>query len=112
MAKKFAPMPCNPGGNAMVELDGLASLADVPRIQALRRGNAPALWFEGRTTTFAEVDATASRIANALIASGARTQERIAYLSKNTDHFLPFLLGACKARAPLAPFNFRLAAPE
>ena len=54
----------------------------------------------------------ASRIANALIASGVRTQERIAYLSKNTDHFLPCLLGACKARATLAPFNFRLAAPE
>ena len=54
----------------------------------------------------------ASRIANALIASGTKTQERIAYLSKNTDHFLPFLLGACKARATLAPFNFRLAAPE
>jgi acyl-CoA synthetase (AMP-forming)/AMP-acid ligase II len=96
----------------MVELEGLASVADVPRIQALRRGNAPALWFEGRTTTFAEVDATASRIANALIASGARTQERIAYLSKNTDHFLPCLLGACKARMTIAPFNFRLAGPE
>ena len=54
----------------------------------------------------------ASRVANALIASGVRTQDRIAYLSKNTDHFLPCLLGVCKARATLAPFNFRLAAPE
>ena len=54
----------------------------------------------------------ASRIANALIASGVRTQERIAYLSKNADHFLPYLFGACKARATLTPFNFRLAAPE
>ena len=54
----------------------------------------------------------ASRVANALIASGVRTQDRIAYLSKNTDHFLPVLLGASKARAALAPFNFRLAARE
>ena len=96
----------------MIELDGIASVADVARVQALRRGNAPALLFDGRSTTFAEVDATASRLANALIASGVRTQERIAYLSKNTDHFLPCLLGVCKARATLAPFNFRLAAPE
>ncbi len=96
----------------MIELEGLASVADVARVQALRRGSAPPLLFEGRTTTFAEVDAIASRIANALIASGVRTQERIAYLSKNDDHFLPCLLGACKARAALAPFNFRLAAPE
>jgi fatty-acyl-CoA synthase len=96
----------------MIELEGVASVADVVRVQALRRGGAPALVFEGRATTFAEVDAVASRVANALIASGVRTQERIAYLSKNTDHFLPCLLGACKARAALTPFNFRLAAPE
>jgi acyl-CoA synthetase (AMP-forming)/AMP-acid ligase II len=96
----------------MIELDGLASIADVARAQARRRGSAPALAFEGRETTFADLDAMASRIANALIGSGVRTQERIAYLSKNTDHFLPFMLGACKARATLAPFNFRLAAPE
>ena len=96
----------------MVELEGVASVADVARVQALRRGSAQALVFEGRTITFAEVDAMASRVANALIASGAQTQQRIAYLSKNTDHFLPCLLGACKARMTLAPFNFRLAAPE
>jgi acyl-CoA synthetase (AMP-forming)/AMP-acid ligase II len=96
----------------MIELDGVASVADVARVQALRRGRAPALVFEGRAMTFADVDAMASRLANALIASGVRTQERIAYLSKNTDHFLPCLMGACKARAALAPFNFRLAAPE
>ena len=96
----------------MIELEGLACVADVPRVQAFRRGGAPALIFEGETATFAEVDAMASRIANALIASGVRTQERIAYLGKNTDHFLPCLLGACKARATLTPFNFRLAAPE
>jgi acyl-CoA synthetase (AMP-forming)/AMP-acid ligase II len=99
-------------GSAMIELDGVASVADVARVQALRRGSAPALVFEGREMTFADVDTMASRFANALIASGVRTQERIAYLSKNTDHFLPCLLGACKARAALAPFNFRLAAPE
>jgi acyl-CoA synthetase (AMP-forming)/AMP-acid ligase II len=96
----------------MIELDGVASVADVARVQTLRRGSAPALLFEGRSTTFAEVDAMASRVANALIASGVRTQDRVAYLSKNTDHFLPCLIGACKARAALAPFNFRLSAPE
>ncbi len=96
----------------MIDLEGVTCVADVGRVQALRRGNAAALTFEGRMTTFAEVDTMASRFANALIASGVRVQERVGYLSKNTDHFLPFLLGACKARFTLAPFNFRLAAPE
>ena len=92
----------------MVELEGLASVADVSRVQALRRGGETALVFEGRPIAFAKVDAMASRIANALIVSGVRPQERIAYLSKNADHFLPYLFGACKARATLTPFNFRL----
>ena len=96
----------------MIELEGVACVADLPRVQSIRRGGAPALVFEGRTTTFAEIDAMASRIANALIASGVRTQERVAYLTKNTDDFLIVLLGACKARVTLTPFNFRLAAPE
>src|SRR5271168_1747944 len=96
----------------MVELEGVACVADVTRVQALRRGGEAALVFEGRAMTLADVNAMASRIANALIASSVRTQERIAYLSKNTDHFLPCLLGACKARVTLTPFNFRLAAPE
>jgi acyl-CoA synthetase (AMP-forming)/AMP-acid ligase II len=96
----------------MIELEGLASVADVARTQALRRSGEPALVFDGRAMTFADVNAMASRIANALIESGVRTQERIAYLSKNADHFLPCLLGACKARATLTPFNFRLTAPE
>ena len=96
----------------MVELEGVASVADVARVQALRRGGEPALVFEGRAMTFADVNAMASRIANALIASGIQKQERIAYLSKNADYFLPCLFGACKARATLTPFNFRLTAPE
>jgi acyl-CoA synthetase (AMP-forming)/AMP-acid ligase II len=96
----------------MIEFEGIASLADVARAQARRRAGAPAIVFEGRTTTFADLDARASRIANALIGSGVRTQERIAYLSKNSDQFPAFLFGACKARATLEPFNFRLSAPE
>jgi acyl-CoA synthetase (AMP-forming)/AMP-acid ligase II len=96
----------------MIDLAGVSCVADVARAQAERRGDSAAQTFEGRTTTFAEVDAAASRIANALIAAGLKRQERVAYLSKNTDHFLPCLLGACKARMTLTPVNFRLAAPE
>jgi acyl-CoA synthetase (AMP-forming)/AMP-acid ligase II len=95
-----------------VDLEGVGCIADLARVQARGRGAAAAATFEGRTTTFGEVDALASRYANALIGAGVGTQERIGYLSKNNEHFLPFLLGACKARATLAPLNFRLAPPE
>jgi acyl-CoA synthetase (AMP-forming)/AMP-acid ligase II len=96
----------------MIDLNGVTTIADVARVQALRRPDADALGFEGRTTTFAQIDSEASRIANRLIASGIEPGERIAYLAKNSDHFLAFLFGACKARTALAPINFRLAAPE
>jgi acyl-CoA synthetase (AMP-forming)/AMP-acid ligase II len=96
----------------MIDLEGVFCVADVARVQARLRGDAPAQIFEGRATTFGEVDTMASRIARALIASGTETQGRVAYLSKNTDHFLPWLIGACKARMALTPINFRLAAPE
>jgi acyl-CoA synthetase (AMP-forming)/AMP-acid ligase II len=95
-----------------MDLSGVITLADVSRVQARLRESAPAQIDAGAGTTFGELDAMASRIANRLIAEGIRPQERIAYLSKNGQHFLPFLLGGCKARATLAPVNFRLAAPE
>jgi acyl-CoA synthetase (AMP-forming)/AMP-acid ligase II len=96
----------------MIDLNEVATVADVSRVQAQRRPDAVALKFEGRETTFAEIEAAASRIANQLIASGIAPQERIGYLAKNSDHFFEFLFGACKARVALAPINFRLAAPE
>ena len=96
----------------MIDLTGVTTVADVPRVQSRLRGEAAAIVFEGRTTTFRQVDEISSRIANRLIADGVRPDERVAYLSKNSDHFLPFLFGATKARAVLTPINFRLAAPE
>ena len=95
-----------------MDLSGITTVADLSRVQARSRASAPAQIDAGAETTFGELDAMASRIANRLIAEGIRPQERIAYLSKNSKFFLPFLLGCCKARVTLAPINFRLAAPE
>jgi acyl-CoA synthetase (AMP-forming)/AMP-acid ligase II len=96
----------------MIELDGVVAIADVARAQAKRRGGETAVTFDGRATTFAEIDRQSSRIANRLIAEGVPPGERVAYLSKNSDLFHGFMFGAAKARAALTPINFRLAAPE
>lgn len=96
----------------MIDLTGIKTLADVPRAQAHWRGNAQAILFEGRGTTFAELDAQATKIANRLIADGIKPQERVAILAKNNDHFFALWLGCCKARVCLTPLNFRLAPPE
>src|SRR5260370_28847003 len=89
-----------------------ANLADMVRARAKSRGNATAFEFEGRKTSFAELDINTNRVANALRASGVRPGERIAYLGKNSDIYFELLLGAMKANVVMAPVNWRLAGPE
>ena len=92
--------------------DELANLADMVRAQAKGRGNAMAFEFEGRQTSFIELDANTNRVANGLKALGVRPRERIAYLGKNSDIYFELLLGAMKANVVMAPVNWRLAGLE
>jgi acyl-CoA synthetase (AMP-forming)/AMP-acid ligase II len=89
-----------------------ANLADMLRARAKSRGNATAFEFEGRQTSFAELDIKTNRVANALRALGVRPRDRIAYLGKNSDVYFELLLGAMKANVVMAPVNWRLAGPE
>lgn len=90
----------------------IASATDLPRRNAGLWPDAPAMWFSGRTTTYAELDRLSSRCANALIAAGVRPQDRVGVLAKGCDDFFILWLGCLKARACLAPVNWRLAPPE
>jgi len=96
----------------MYDSDTMASVADASRLQAGLRPDAVALSFEGRETSFAQLDARASACANALLALGIQPGDRVACLAKNNDDFFVLWLGALKARACLAPVNWRLAPPE
>jgi acyl-CoA synthetase (AMP-forming)/AMP-acid ligase II len=96
----------------MYDFTGMASLADVSRQQARIRGNATALIYGAAATTYAELDAHASRVANGLIALDQRPQVRVGYFGKNSDRYFEVLLGAFKANMPLVGINWRLAPPE
>jgi fatty-acyl-CoA synthase len=96
----------------MYDAAAIASVADISRYQARLRPEAIALSFEGRDTPFAALDARASACANALIAAGIQPGDRVASVAKNNDDFFVLWLGAVKARACLAPVNWRLAPPE
>ena len=96
----------------MIDLEGVTDIADVARMQARKRPTEIALIDGGERVTFADIDDTASRIAQRFLAERIKRQERVAYLAKNSEHFFTFLFGAAKAGAALAPVNFRLAAPE
>jgi len=89
-----------------------ANLADMVRARAKTRGNFIAFEFEGRETSFADLDRKTNRVANALKATGIKAGERIAYLGKNSDIYFELWLGAIKANVVMAPVNWRLAGPE
>src|SRR4029450_13377041 len=92
--------------------EGIHSLADILRVQSRLTPQRPALAFEGRTTTYQQLDTRASQVAHALIASGVKPGDRVAYLGKNSDLYLELLLGAAKAGAVMTPVNWRLAPRE
>jgi acyl-CoA synthetase (AMP-forming)/AMP-acid ligase II len=96
----------------MQNLADMATLADIPRHHATVRPGAVALEFEGRVTTYADLDRHTNQVANALTAAGLSKGDRVAYLGKNSDHFFEILFGAAKAGVVLAPVGWRLAAPE
>jgi long-chain acyl-CoA synthetase len=76
------------------------------------RPDAVALRYADRVTTFAQFDAQASQIANALIAMGVTKGARIAYVGKNSDWAIALALGAARAGVVFVPIIWRLAPPE
>src|SRR5262245_43308433 len=91
---------------------GIATLGDVLRVHGRNIPSQRAVAFEGRVTTFAELDARTNRVAQALIAAGLKPGDRVAHLGKNSDLYLELLFGAAKAGVVVAPVNWRLAARE
>jgi acyl-CoA synthetase (AMP-forming)/AMP-acid ligase II len=97
---------------AMSDRFAIQTLADMSRFHARARGDRPALVFGERTTTFAELDRAASRVANALLALGLEPGARCATLTRDSDHVYELQLGIAKARGVIQGINWRLAPPE
>lgn len=96
----------------MLDPVAMPHIADISRVQAERLADAPAIWFEGETTSFAALDRRANQIANGLIGLGVEPGDRVAYLAKNMDVYYEMLFGCAKARAAMTGINNRLAPPE
>ena len=93
-------------------MDTIDTLAAVVRTNARIRPDQPAITYEGRTQTYAELDARAGRVAQALLAAGVQPGDRIAVLDKNTPEFFEVQFGAAKVGAVIVAVNWRLAPPE
>jgi long-chain acyl-CoA synthetase len=89
-----------------------STIADVVRNHAATRPDAPALLFEGRTLTFAELDRRSSQVAQALRAAGVGAGDRVAFVDKNGIEWYEVTFGLAKLGAVNVSVNWRLAPPE
>ena len=89
-------------------------LADITREHAKDRPDRRAMRYDedGREWTYAQLDADANRVANALLAEGVGPQDRIAYLDKNAPEYFLYLFGGAKLNAVSVAVNWRLASRE
>ena len=89
-------------------------LADITREHAKDRPDRRAMRYDedGREWTYAELDADANRVANALLGDGVEPHGRIAYLDKNAPEYFLYLFGGAKINAVSVAVNWRLAARE
>jgi long-chain acyl-CoA synthetase len=88
------------------------SFADVTGHLANAQPHRIALSFEGRETTYADLERHTNQVANALIAAGLKTGDRVAYFGKNSDSYFEVFFGAAKMGGATTPINWRLAGPE
>jgi carnitine-CoA ligase len=80
-------------------------LATLVRRKAEKNGSRPALVFESRTLSYADLDSESERVAAGLARAGIGPGERVAALLFNTPEFPVLWFGAAKARAVLVPLN-------
>jgi len=91
----------------------MTTVAGMLRWRAARHPGAAAISYDGRRTSFAELDALSSRLGAGLVEKlGVRPGERVAILDKNTDRYLALVFAIAKAGAVMVPVNWRLKAPE
>ncbi len=93
-------------------LDEIDTLADLARFHARERPDKEAMLFEGRSTSYAELDRHASQVANGLLADGLAPGARVGFMDKNSDHFYEVVFGCAKSNTVSVGINWRLAPPE
>lgn len=89
-----------------------SNLADVVRPVGGADRAKPALIYQGREFSYAELDQKSNDLAQVLSASGVNAGDRVAILSKNNTTLVAALFATSKLGAVFVPLNWRLARVE
>jgi long-chain acyl-CoA synthetase len=88
------------------------TLAELIRERAAALCAKPAVVFDGRELSYAELDRRSNQVAQALAGAGVDRGDRVAIIDRNGPEFFELLFGAAKLGAVLVAVNWRLAAEE
>jgi fatty-acyl-CoA synthase len=88
------------------------TMADLLFRSAVRHPGKTAVVFGEQRVTYAELDATANRVANALAERGVRKGDRVALLSRNSYAFVVAYFASARLGSICVPVNYMLQAAE
>lgn len=91
---------------------GMSTVASIVRTHGRDRPEQPAITLDDRTTSWGDLDARSSRIANGLAAAGVGAEDRVALIDKNGPEYFEILFGSAKLNAVTVAVNWRLAPLE
>ncbi|MCG8422632.1 MAG: fatty acid--CoA ligase [Proteobacteria bacterium] len=88
------------------------TIAEILCHHAARHGDRVAFFFEGRATTYTELNNLCNRVAHGLSHEGVDKRARVAIVDKNSDRFFQVVFGCAKANVACVTVNWRLAPGE
>jgi acyl-CoA synthetase (AMP-forming)/AMP-acid ligase II len=91
----------------------MRTIAEMLRWRARRHPSLEAVWFDGKSQTFAELDESSSQLAAGLVEKlGLKPGDRVSILDKNSAAYLELFFALDKAGLVAAPINWRLTPHE
>ncbi len=91
----------------------MRTIAELIRWRGQRHPDLAAIWYEGKTRTYGELNRSSSELAGALVRElGIKPGDRVAILDKNCPEYLELIFALDKAGAVAAPLNWRLTPRE
>jgi len=89
------------------------TIAELIRWRGQRHPDLDAIWYEGKTRTYGELNRSSSELAGGLVRElGLKPGDRVAILDKNCPEYLELVFALDKAGVVAAPLNWRLTPNE